>query len=102
HAGRTTIKDPVIVMGMAQCGTTLLAEMVHRGGTPMYAGNVDPSYDDGIKYERRLCQAINRQILGVPRDGKNPYSTEPMWQWSLRSFPVHELQLLQDEVGTNA
>ena len=96
------LHSPIIVMGMAQCGTTLLAEMVHKGGTPMFAGNPDPSYDTGLKYERPLCQRINRQILGVPRDGKNPHSTVPMWTWDLQPFPQDEINALRDEVGESA
>jgi hypothetical protein len=96
------LQDPVIVMGMAQCGTSLLAEMVHRGGTPMFAGNADPSYDDGIKYERPLCQAINRRLLGVARDGDSPHSTLPLWTWPLHPFPHEELEVLQEEVKDEA
>jgi hypothetical protein len=94
--------DPVIVMGMAQCGTSLLAEMVHRGGTPMFTGNEDPSYDDGLKYERPLCKAINRRLLGVPRDSKGPHSILPLWTWTLQPFPREELTLLKKEVGGSA
>jgi hypothetical protein len=61
------MQAPVIVMGMTRSGTTLLAEMLHKGGTPMYdiAQETDPSYDSGIRYERRLTQELNLRILGL-------------------------------------
>lgn len=67
-----SVSDPVIVMGMMRSGTTLLAEMVHKGGTPMFPimENVDPSYDGGIKYERPLAHELNLLILGQPQKGE--------------------------------
>lgn len=57
-------------MGMMRSGTTLLAEMVHKGGIPMYdvAANPDPSYDKGIRYERPLAHEIDHEILGLTRN----------------------------------
>lgn len=90
------LRDPVIIMGMHKSGTTLLAEMVHKGGIPMFSGDFDPSYDEGIKYERQLCQEINAEMLGFE---KRPKTHERIWRAALRSAPADTLLRLADEVG---
>ncbi len=55
-------------MGMMRSGTTLLAEMIHKGGTPMFAGDADPRYDGGLKYERVSTHQINLSIVGLSRN----------------------------------
>lgn len=88
--------DPVIVMGMHKSGTTLLAEMLHKGGTPMFAGNHSPDYEGGIKYERPLCQEINRFILGV---SEMPYSLDPIWERKLRPLSAGDAARLMEETA---
>jgi hypothetical protein len=88
--------DPVIIMGMHKSGTTLLAEMVHKGGIPMFSGDVDPSYDAGIKYERQLCQELNAQMLGFK---KRPKTFERIWRAPLQPAPPDTLRRLEEEVG---
>ncbi len=97
HAPTTTIRAPVIVLGMHKSGTTLVAEMIHRGGTPMYAGEIDPRYDEGIKYERLLCQELNRHVLG-----RRPDDLESLKNWPLQPLSEHDLGRLSDEVGTQS
>ena len=62
-----SLQNPVIVMGMARSGTTLVAEMLHLGGTSMYddTAHADPSYDKGIRYERRITYQLDNEILGL-------------------------------------
>lgn len=92
--------DPVMVMGMSRSGTTLLAEMVHKGGTPMFSGDLDPRYDQGIKYERPLCQTINRQILGLGPD-VHLSTINFLWKLPLQPIEPHLLEELGREVGEN-
>lgn len=94
-ASSSAMQAPVIVLGMHKSGTTLVAEMVHRGGTPMYEGEVDPRYDEGIRYERLLCQELNRHILG-----RRPDDLEPMSRLPLAPLSNEDLARLRDEVGT--
>lgn len=54
-------------MGMVRSGTTLMAEMIHKGGTPMFAGDLDPRYDGGLRYERVSTHKMNLSILGLER-----------------------------------
>lgn len=91
--------DPVIVMGMHKSGTTLVAEMVHKGGTSMFSGNHTPDYEGGIKYERPLCQEINRLILGLTG---MPYSLDPIWQRKLLPVDPRDKARLREEIGSAA
>lgn len=92
-------RDPVIVMGMHKSGTTLVAEMVHKGGTPMFSGNHTPDYEGGIKYERPLCQEINRSILGLTG---MPYSLDPIWRRRLLPVDPRDAARLREEIGGQA
>jgi hypothetical protein len=96
------MRDPVIVMGMHKSGTSLVAEMLHQGGTPMYAGDLDASYDEGIKHERPLNQTINRLLLGEPREGPHIDWIEPIWERDLRPFPQADVTELLSEVSEGA
>lgn len=90
------MQEPVIVMGMMRSGTTLIAEMIHKGGTPMFVGDLDPSYNGGIKYERPLTHEINLAILGL---SKNRHGID-MVGLPVRQEPsAEQLQRLADEVG---
>jgi hypothetical protein len=96
------MQDPVIVMGMHKSGTSLVAEMVHHGGAPMYAGDLDASYDEGIKHERPISQIINRQILGETREGPYIDWIVPIWQRAVQPIPQADLDILRAEVGEGA
>ena len=87
------MRAPVIVLGMHKSGTTLVAEMIHRGGTPMYEGESDPRYDEGIKYERLLCQELNRHILG-----RRPADLESLKKFPLKPLSDDDLTRLAYEV----
>lgn len=88
------MKDPVIVIGMARSGTTLVSEMLHQGGTSMFAEGMDPAYDGGNKYERVLCQDINLEILGV-----KSVPAISSWKRPLNDISENSLQRLREEVG---
>ncbi|PQV65557.1 Sulfotransferase family protein [Abditibacterium utsteinense] len=94
------MRDPVIVMGMMRSGTTLLAEMIHKGGTPMFevADQVNPAYDGGIKYERPSTHEINLALLGQTQNiaGINVVGLK------LHPLPPGALQDLSKEVGDQA
>ena len=92
--------DPVVVMGMSRSGTTLVAEMVHKGGTPMFSGDLDPQYDRGIKYERPLCHDINLQIFGKEGDDKGMGTIWSLWKLPLQSISTTNLKKLEAEVGS--
>ncbi len=94
------LRNPVIVMGMARSGTTLVAEMLHLGGTSMYdnTANADPSYDKGIRYERRTTYQLDNEILGL---------TERQDAITLLDRPLHPLPgdalaRIAPEVGVRA
>lgn len=91
-----------MVKGMHKSGTSLVAKMVHRGGTAMYAGEFDASYDDGIQHERPINQTINRLLLGAPREGRHIDWIAPIWTWPLQPFPRAELETLRFEAGDGA
>jgi hypothetical protein len=100
-----TAKDtqyPVIVMGMHKSGTSLVAEMVHHGGTPMYTGDLDASYDEGIKHERPINQTINRVLLGEPREGPHIDWIVPIWERDIQPMPSADVDILRAEVGKGA
>ena len=93
------MKAPVIVMGMHKSGTTLVAEMLHRAGTPMVLPGVDPDYDSGTRYERRITQIINMKILGA-RDGTRYLpALMPIWEWPQNPFPTEFLPQIEAEIG---
>ncbi len=94
------MRDPVIVMGMMRSGTTLLAEMVHKGGTPMFQvkDEINPAYDDGIKYERISAHAINLTLLGQTKN----IAGIKIVGLTLHPMPSEALQKLHDEVGEQA
>lgn len=83
-------------MGMARSGTTLLAEMIHKAGTPMFAcdGETDPSYDGGIRYERRSTRDLNTAIFGL----ENNAEVISVVGLPLHPLPADALQRLADEV----
>ena len=92
------MQNPVIVIGMARSGTTLLSEMLHRGGTSMFAAGMNPSYDSGNKYERVSCQQINLEILGV----ENIPAISTIWKRPLHDISEASLASLAAEVGEGA
>lgn len=89
------MQNPVIVIGMARSGTTLLAEMLHKGGTPMFAAGMNPSYDEGNKFERVSCQRINLEILGV----ESVPAISAIWTRPLHDISKASLVYLATEVG---
>lgn len=88
--------SPVIVVGMARSGTTLISEMLHLAGTSMYAEGMDPRYDGGNKYERVSCQDINLEILGV----ESIPAISTIWERPLNDISEASLNALREEVGT--
>jgi hypothetical protein len=91
--------DPVIVLGFCRSGTTLVAEMIHRGGIPMVTPDEEEAaarYDDGEKYERALCQRINTEIFGLQR---RPRTISALWKHEQQPLTETQLQRLHDEVG---
>jgi hypothetical protein len=64
----------------------------------MFSGDLDPRYDQGIKYERPLCQTINRQILGA-RDDANLSTLNLLWTQPLRPIEPRLLEELKQEVS---
>jgi len=99
QSSQPLLRAPVIVIGMGHSGTTLVSEMLHKASTPMYSGDHEPGYDDGIRYERPLCQQINTQILGLP---KKPKILEQLWKLPQHSISEENRQKLHAEVGRGA
>jgi hypothetical protein len=93
------MQNPVIVMGMHKSGTSLLAQMLHEGGTPMITSGVDPSYDLGSKHERRTAAKINLRILNAREGTRYLPALMPIWKWPLSEFPTDLLEELEAEVG---
>lgn len=94
------MRDPIIVMGMHKSGTTLVAEMLHRGGTPMMQGEGDFSYDSGTKYEREITQRINLRLLNARPNTQYLPALMPIWNWPLSPFPTDLLPELEADAGT--
>ena len=90
------MQNPVIVVGMARSGTTLISEMLHQAGTSMFAEGMNPEYDGGNKYERVSCQDINLEILGV----KSVPAISTIWEKPLRDISDSSLEALNAEVGS--
>jgi len=90
---------PVIVMGMHKSGTSLLAQMLHEGGIPMLNKGIDPSYDTGMKYERRLGIDINLHLLNARPGTRYLPALMPIWNWPLAEFSSELLEKLEKEVG---
>lgn len=90
------MQSPVIVVGMARSGTTLISEMLHLAGTSMFAEGMDPRYDGGNKYERVSCQDINLEILGV----ESIPAISTIWKRPLNDISEASLNALRKEVGT--
>jgi hypothetical protein len=93
------MQDPIIVMGMHKSGTTLVAEMIHRGGTPMMRGEGDFSYDSGTKYERAITQKINLRLLNARPNTNYLPALMPIWNWELNAFPADLLPELAVDAG---
>lgn len=91
------LRPPVIVIGMGHSGTTLVSEMLHKAQTPMYSGAMEAGYDDGIRYERPLCQQINTQILGLE---KKPKLLVQLWKLPLHPISEENKQRLFEEVAS--
>ncbi len=54
-----------VVLGMHKSGTTLVAEILHRGGITMVEGVPERSdYDERFYFERAEAVAINKALLG--------------------------------------
>lgn len=90
------MQSPVIVIGMGHSGTTLVSEMLHKADTPMYSGDMNADYDNGIRYERPLTKQINTQVFGLE---KKPKILEQLWTLPLHPLTQEQLDSLQAEVG---
>jgi hypothetical protein len=90
------MRDPIIVMGMHKSGTTLVTEMIHKGGIPMFTGDADPSYDNGLKYERPICHDMNLHALGLQKRSR---PLDPIWKYPVKSLLAEDLSKLAEEVG---
>jgi hypothetical protein len=55
-----------VVLGMHKSGTTLVSQILHHSGVNM-GEEIDPevAYDQGNKYERPSCLALNLELLGL-------------------------------------